>query len=123
MTKNETMRLALDALSYAADEIWCENDDDIIADAVRALRTVLAQPDVQIGITYEEANPSQLHCERCGKKLGTEVTDIHTCTPLKKEWVGLTDEERIDCEIRAEHNWVLFADIIEAKLKEKNETT
>ncbi len=21
------------------------------------------------------------HCERCGKKLGTEVTDIHTCTP------------------------------------------
>ena len=41
----------------------------------------------------------------------------------KKEWVGLTDEERIDCEIRAEHNWVLFADIIEAKLKDKNETT
>lgn len=169
MTKNETMRLALDALSYAADEIWCENDDDIIADAVRALRTVLAQPDVQIGITYEEANPPQPHCERCGKKLGIKVTDIHTCTPKennavawvdslngarpdcvtdfkylsvaqierkehlqyialytaaqKKEWVGLTDEERIDCEIRAEHNWVLFADIIEAKLKDKNETT
>ncbi len=97
-----------------------------------------------------------MNCTRCGKKLGTEVTDIHTCTPkeiqpvawltrdkidgcwyatnkkesindkplyiepLKKEWVGLIDEERIDCEIRAEHNWVLFADIIEAKLKEKN---
>ena len=127
------------------------------------------KPDEQIGITYEEANPPQPYCKRCGKKLGTEVTDIHTCTPKeiqpvawvdslngarpdcvtdfkylsvaqrerkehlqyialytaapKKEWVGLTDEERIDCEIRAEHNWVLFADIIEAKLKEKNDAS
>ncbi len=24
-----------------------------------------------------------MNCERCGKKLGTEVTDIHTCTPKK----------------------------------------
>ena len=22
-----------------------------------------------------------MNCERCGKNLGTEVTDIHTCTP------------------------------------------
>lgn len=33
------------------------------------------KPDEQIGITYEEANPPQPHCERCGKKLGTEMTD------------------------------------------------
>lgn len=122
MTKNETMRLALDALSYAADEIWCENDDDIIADAVRALRTALAQPDARIGITYEEANPPQLHCERCGKKLGIDVNDIHTCTPMRKEWVGLTAYEVQELHTANKH-FGAFACAIETKLKEKNETT
>lgn len=27
-------------------------------------------------------------CERCGKKLGTEVTDIHTCTPKENQPVA-----------------------------------
>ena len=32
------------------------------------------------------------NCERCGKKLGTEVTDIHTCTP-KRDFKFSTIEE------------------------------
>ena len=63
------------------------------------------------------------NCERCGKKLGTEVTDIHTCTPLKKEWVGLTDEEHIQIAIDCgclSADWVFYGAAIERKLKEKN---
>ena len=151
MTKDEAMRMAIDA--YNKFDYSRFPTVKALEAAILELRTALTQLDAQIGITYEEANPPQPYCKRCGKKLGTEVTDIHTCTPKfdgcdcdspawcnqykkchrtmlgfepyvapsKKEWVGLTDEERIDCEIRAEHNWVLFADIIEAKLKEKND--
>ena len=37
-----------------------------------------------------------------------------------KEWVGLTADERIACEIEAKGNIVFLCTAIEAKLKEKN---
>ena len=40
--------------------------------------------------------------------------------PQSKEWVGLTDEERILCEVNAKQNYVALANAIEAKLEEKN---
>jgi hypothetical protein len=43
--------------------------------------------------------------------------------PPKKQWVGLTDEERIqlaiDCGAMSD-DWVIFLETVEAKLKEKN---
>ena len=58
-----------------------------------------------------------MKCERCGEK---NPAEIHTCTP-KREWQGLTDEEKlivnqmwnmvgVDGSIKA----------IETRLKEKN---
>ena len=41
-----------------------------------------------LGITYEEANPPEPYCKRCGKKLGTEAYDVHTCTPKEIQPVG-----------------------------------
>ena len=42
--------------------------------------------------------------------------------PQKKEWVGLTDDEKIHLYARYPHMSVMgFVDFIEAKLKEKNE--
>ena len=45
----------------------------------------------------------------------------------KKEWVGLTDKEMFDCLVQTDYAAVrlplgfkLFAEFIEAKLKEKN---
>jgi hypothetical protein len=38
----------------------------------------------------------------------------------KKEWVGLTDEERLGCEISSNNNWRKHSLLVEAKLKEKN---
>jgi hypothetical protein len=47
--------------------------------------------------------------------------------PQNKEWVGLTDKEMFDCLVQADYAAVrlplglkLFAEFIEAKLKEKN---
>ena len=38
-----------------------------------------------------------LQCSRCGKKLGTEVTDIHTCTPKQPEDDGSCGDP--DCDV------------------------
>jgi hypothetical protein len=67
-----------------------------------------------------------MKCERCGKN---NPAELHTCTPSKKEWVGLTDEELRDAYVSVcGKEWCLggmgnaevFYDAIEAKLKEKN---
>ena len=62
-------------------------------------------------------------CQRCGE---VNPAEIHACTP-KREWQGLTDEERNACLVEAdpceallEHEaWQLMVDI-EAALKAKN---
>lgn len=50
-----------------------------------------------------------------------------TIEPSKKEWVSLTDKEMFDCLVQTDYAAVrlplglkLFAEFIEAKLKEKN---
>lgn len=41
-------------------------------------------------------------------------------TPPRREWVGLTDEEKLHLEIMGGKSDVMLAEAIEAKLKEKN---
>ena len=52
-----------------------------------------------LGITYEEANPPEPHCKRCGKKLGTEAYDVHTCTPKQPEPEELARLEQAMLEV------------------------
>ena len=50
-------------------------------------------------------------------------TNYERCTlgAPKKEWVGLTDDEKIHLYARHSHMSVMgFVDFVEAKLKEKN---
>jgi hypothetical protein len=55
MTDKEVMQMALDALEYAADNIGCPNDDDIIGVARKELRAALAQPEKEwVGLTDDE---------------------------------------------------------------------
>jgi hypothetical protein len=83
-----------------------------------------AQPektDMQIGLTYEEANPPE-------ELARLEQAMIEAWKPIpKKEWVGLTDEERNDCLVEADPCECLATPeaeelmrTVEAKLKEKN---
>jgi hypothetical protein len=79
-----------------------------------------AQPDktdIQIGLTYEEANPPE-------ELARLEQAMIEAWKPIpKKEWVGLTDEERselwwsTDMGGMPEHD---YGKKVEALLKEKN---
>ena len=74
-------------------------------------------------------------CERCGKRLGKNDWDVHTCTPPtdappQRQWVGLTDEQKRrlanawfpeDGDTNVAYKKALaLIDEAEAKLKEKN---
>lgn len=65
-------------------------------------------------------------CPRCGKRLGKNDWDIHTCTSPQRAWIGLTDEEIVELhhEIKVQLMGTYKTEdiyrAIEAKLKEKN---
>ena len=65
MTKDEALKLALEALEYASTG---NRRPEIIGPAITAIKEALAQP--------EERN----FCPRCGKRTA-DPTTIHTCTP------------------------------------------
>ena len=58
--------------------------------------------------------------ERFGKESGIECPD---CKP-KREWQGLTDNERMELAVKTgamSADWLPFMEAVEKKLKEKNE--
>lgn len=69
-----------------------------------------------------------MNCTRCGKWAGAyargarqPVDDLCHCPPVKREWKGLTNEERQEClKQGVDYGWLGVANAVEAKLKEKN---
>ncbi len=118
MTKDEALRLALEALEYASEKVYCQNNDDNIALAIAAINEALAQP-VQEAAAFIAAEERKRE-ERYGyfpKLHPSEYMD----EPAQRTWVGLMDEEINACD-PSEECWGLhkIARAIEAKLKEKN---
>jgi hypothetical protein len=131
MTDKEVMQLALVAL----EEAYHPNTN--VAVVMEALRAKLEQTDMQIGLTYEEANPpvawmyvnTDEECEQIeyGEPLDDpSVTPLYTAPP-QREWVGLTDDEYIQLLDKAEKDapktGSVFKNLwyaINTKLKEKN---
>ena len=72
MTKDEALKLALEALKQIDEAM----PFPVAKLAQAAIKEALAQPNF---------------CPRCGKRLGTNDWDIHTCTPPQRK--PLTDEE------------------------------
>jgi hypothetical protein len=59
----------------------------------------------------------------CGYSIGHPLVPKCTCTPPRKEWVGLTDDEKTAFCMQAEFSDLTerqMYDVVEAKLKEKN---
>ena len=105
MTKDEALKLALEAFGEIE---WSNNSQwqsDRAKVAITAIKEALAQPNF---------------CPICGKRLGTNDWDIHTCTPPQRTWVGLTKEERHEISMA---NRPYCADVMaahEEELKRRN---
>jgi hypothetical protein len=68
MTKDEALKLALEALEPFSTPHWAGTGVDKVNAAITAIKEALAQP--------EDRN----FCPRCGKRTA-DPTTIHTCTP------------------------------------------
>ena len=119
MTKDEALKLALEAL-----------EDKKYLEAQILLRQALAQPEQEpvawlvTGpyelVAFSNLDSAKAFCCGLNKGFNEEAYSIKMLytTPPPRPWVGLTDEERDECDWgQGERD---YARIIEAKLKEKN---
>jgi formylglycine-generating enzyme required for sulfatase activity len=129
MTKDETLRLALEALEADPLEMVADVDGHMVFlkdKAITAIKEALAQPEQEpVAWGVFEGNlhdmffsPSEAQEMADLKGTHAEVRPLYT-TPPQREFVGLTYEEKH--EIRYSHmTSAEFIEFIEAKLKEKN---
>jgi len=111
MTKDEALRLALEALQNP----WKAGPDGV-ADTIIAIKSALEAKDEPVKVAHRhewfrtgEMKVGQMRCISCGTWAEEEMP--------QRTWVGLTDEEISDC---MEMSIQKTCRAIEAKLKEKN---
>ena len=141
----EAMQMALDMLNEIADDVYCDQKLEGVITALRQALETEQEPfeywnAVEGWVKIDEVREhfNAVGCGTIYKSAGEGRSPLYTA-PLKKEWVGLTDEqvedewERITqhsifggarSEGRAMHispNEVFeFSRAIEAKLRKKN---
>ena len=107
MTKDEALKLALEALMFAYYEDKDYNDDcqQKVNEARQAIREALAQPE-QEQVAYTGNGTA-------GREADVKPTGFFFQMPPQRTWVGLTDDDL--------RQIILVAiGVAEAKLKEKN---
>jgi hypothetical protein len=146
MTTKDKVRSTEEALKLALEAL--EGCEDVTADvlkAITAIREALAEqpaqddpcidgscsccwshldggPAQQEPVAWKDKTYGNLHHQDFGNSI-----PLYTSPPASKPWVGLTDEEKSDlwCESTGRdcvnEDTHVFADAIEAKLKEKND--
>ena len=123
MTKDEAMKLALEAL-----EQWhfgCGAGSASHDDAVAAIKEALAQPEQEpVAWMSDVGSVASAHEKKMGYVLESAFTIPLYTTPPQRTWVGLEEEEvqelRYKIDVTAHWTYDDFAQAIEAKLKDKN---
>jgi hypothetical protein len=111
MTKDEALRLALEALESGEKMqngrlVWIEHDISLVKQAIKAVKAALEAKDEP----WEKFCDS--HCV---------WTDHHPdCKLAQRTWAGLTDEDIGMCLDAGNGSMSKIISFIEAKLKEKN---
>ena len=115
MTKDEALKLALEALEADPLEMVADVDGHMVFlkdKAITAIKEALAQPE-QEPVAWEQFYPD------IGKPQIAFNAEVIGYVAPQRTWVGLTYQEKH--EIRYSHmNSAEFIEFIEAKLKDKN---
>ena len=132
MTKDEALKLALEALEADLLEMVADVDGHMVFlkdKAITAVKEALAQPEqesfeywnaVEGWVKIDEVRKhfDSVGCGTIYKTAGEDRTPLYTTLP-RRPWVGLTYKEKH--EIRYSHmTSAEFIEFIEAKLKDKN---
>jgi hypothetical protein len=122
MTKDEALRLALEALQSGVKTQfgrldWIEYDIELVEQAITAIKAALEAKNEPVacadnGVVNWIADKQFMH-----------EAELYT-TPPQRTWVGLTEDEILlisaDCASTHQHTDIHFARAIEAKLKDRN---
>ena len=121
MTNKEVMQRALDCLLAWEEESsgygWSLADEE----CVEALRAALAQPEPK-RVAWMSKERGDVSLSTLYFNKDEEIVLLYTAPP-QREWVGLTDEERLQnpyCAGESNAEAINFARAIEQALKEKN---
>lgn len=97
--------LALEALEFAASEIYNEHNDDVIADAIKALRQALAQPE-QEPVAYIFDGDLNW-CENISAEDAAKMHKIplYTAPPSKQKPIAWISEPMVAAVRRANPDW------------------
>ena len=112
------LRKAAEQVSEAWNWDWSEPRNKALKERIDALRQALAQPE-QEPVGYVNIENISSWAEVPSIKWFKKPTEgpLYTAPP-KREWVGLTDEDKD--ELLNLDNWTDIVEAVEAKLKEKN---
>ena len=115
MTKDEALKMALEAIEYVHDTGDTQTFDMCYAKpALAAIKEALAQPE-QEPVAWMDEDGDVLSASVVSGK-GLRNIPLYT-TPPQRTWVGLSDEERQEIALEVPIDAVF---ITEAKLKDKN---
>lgn len=122
----EAIEEAIEVLEDASAEMLTETgEENYYCEAIAILRQALEEkqePVAWISDSPTKGNGKQLHWTKSEAwRWSSNITPLYTA-PLKREWVGLTDEEVSDVidNVLEGGGWLDVARAIEQALKEKN---
>ena len=104
MTKDEALKLALEALEDLGMKHYESTGEVLYKETFTAIKTALEAKDEPVAYLPPTASPE------------------NACyTPPQRTWVGLTDEDFLEaCQIAERGNYLVAFQRIQTKLKEKN---
>jgi hypothetical protein len=119
MTKDEAMKMALEALEFFKGLSLSMNEIERAEEAITAIKEALAQPE-QEPMLLIQSHRDNFWCVdlTCNKCYGADFRFKHA-TPPQRTWVGLMDEEVMEIAFNFDVP-SLVVRTAEAKLKEKN---
>jgi hypothetical protein len=137
MTKDEALRLALEALESTGENNGYHGvtqyfDETMVDQAITAIKAALEakdEPVAYINVEQRKLEWAKYMSWDTPTVVNLPKIPLYT-TPPQRTWVGLTDEEirkwwasengLEDCDMCKIDDFILVARAIEAKLKEKN---
>ena len=118
MTTDEALDLALEALDNLLYWDNGKSDYDQAREAITAIKQARSAP-VQEPVAWRYRG--NLHEFDPSDWAEGPVTPLYTTPPAaQRQWVGLTDDDKQHIEIMGGKSDVMLAEMVEAKLKEKN---
>jgi hypothetical protein len=134
MTKDEALRLALEALESGEKMqngrlVWIEHDTSLVKQAITAIKAALEAKDEPVALAWAEGYRMGIADERTSEanigiagfnaKVEPARENPYVTTPPQRTWVGLTRDEILEARWHNKSSYKL-ARVLEAKLKEKN---